>query len=208
MKLPPLRHPFPNDAGEAVTIHRPSQPTALASWLDPTQVATAVPGSALPAALNGVSLSPCGLPPPDAARPVAEPPYELPAGMQAAAGVVVVEDDGRVWLVSPTNGYGGYAATFPKGRVDAGGTLQHTAVREAFEESGLAVRLEAFLLDASRTQTFTRYYMARRIAGSPAAMGWETQAVHLVPAARLEEVAVHPNDVAVIRAARRWMARG
>jgi hypothetical protein len=37
-------------------------------------------------------------------------------------------------------------------------------------------------------------------------MGWETQAVHLVPAARLEELAVHPNDAAVIMAARRWMA--
>jgi 8-oxo-dGTP pyrophosphatase MutT (NUDIX family) len=120
--------------------------------------------------------------------------------------VIIIEDDGRVWLVSPTNGFGGYAATFPKGRVDAGGTLQHTAVREAFEESGLAVRLEAFLLDASRTQTYTRYYIARRVAGSPAAMGWETQAVHLVPAARLEELAVHPNDAAVIMAARRWMA--
>jgi hypothetical protein len=35
-------------------------------------------------------------------------------------------------------------------------------------------------------------------------MGWETQAVHLVPAARLEEVAVHPNDAAVIRAVRRY----
>jgi hypothetical protein len=37
-------------------------------------------------------------------------------------------------------------------------------------------------------------------------MGWETQAVHLVPAARLEEVAVHPNDAAIIRAARAWLA--
>jgi 8-oxo-dGTP pyrophosphatase MutT (NUDIX family) len=206
MKLPPLRHPFPNDAGEAVLIHRPSRATSLASWLDPAEVATVVPGGELPAALNGVPLSPCGLPPLEAANPVAEPPYVLPAGFRAAAGVIIIEDDGRVWLVSPTNGFGGYAATFPKGRVDAGGTLQHTAVREAFEESGLVVRLEAFLLDARRTQTFTRYYVARRAGGSPAAMGWETQAVHLVPAARLEEVAVHPNDAAVIMAAGRWMA--
>jgi 8-oxo-dGTP pyrophosphatase MutT (NUDIX family) len=201
-----MRHPFPNDEGEAVIIHRPSLPTALPSWLDTAQVATVVPGGELPAELNGVSLAPCVLPPPDAAGAFAEPPYILPAGLRAAAGAVVIEDDGRVWLVSPTNGFGGYAATFPKGRVDAGGTLQHTAVREAFEESGLVVRLEAFLLDARRTQTFTRYYIARRVAGSPAAMGWETQAVHLVPAPRLEEIAVHPNDAAVIRAARLYMA--
>jgi hypothetical protein len=36
-------------------------------------------------------------------------------------------------------------------------------------------------------------------------MGWETQAVHLVPAARLEQVAVHPNDAAIIRAVRNWL---
>jgi 8-oxo-dGTP pyrophosphatase MutT (NUDIX family) len=118
----------------------------------------------------------------------------------------VIEDDGRVWLVSPTNGFGGYAATFPKGRVDPGATLQHTAIREVYEESGLIVRLEGFLIDVARTQTYTRYYIAKRIGGCPSAMGWETQAVHLVPAARLEEVAVHPNDAAIIRAARAWLA--
>jgi len=58
-----------------------------------------------------------------------------------------------------------------------------------------------------RTQTYTRYYMARRIGGCPAEMGWESQAVHLVPAARLDEVAVHPNDVGVIEAARAFVLR-
>jgi 8-oxo-dGTP pyrophosphatase MutT (NUDIX family) len=84
--------------------------------------------------------------------------------------------------------------------------LQHTAIREVYEESGLLVRLEAFLIDAPRTQTYTRYYIAKRIGGCPSVMGWETQAVHLVPAARLEEIAVHPNDAAIIRALKAWMA--
>ena len=137
---------------------------------------------------------------PDDGEAISEPPFVLPPGMRAAAGAVVVEDDGRVWLVSPSNGFGGYSATFPKGRLDAGGTLQHTAVREVFEESGLVVQLDAFLLDVSRTQTYTRYYVARRIGGNPAQMGWESQAAHLVPAARLQELAVHPNDAAIIRA--------
>jgi hypothetical protein len=79
-------------------------------------------------------------------------------------------------------------------------------VREVFEESGLLVRLEAFLLDVRRTQTCTRYYVARRIAGCPSAMGWETQAVHLVPVARLAEIAAHPNDAAIIRAVESWLA--
>lgn len=159
----------------------------------------------MPAELNGVVLAPCVLPV-GAGDTVEEPEFILPPGMKAAAGAVVVEDDGRVWLVSPTNGFGGYSATFPKGRVGPGATLQQTAVREVFEESGLAVRLEAFLLDVRRTQTYTRYYLAKRIGGCPSAMGWETQAVHLVPAARLAGIAAHPNDAAIIRALRDWLS--
>jgi hypothetical protein len=37
-------------------------------------------------------------------------------------------------------------------------------------------------------------------------MGWETQAVHLVPAARLADVATHANDAPVIRALIDWLA--
>jgi 8-oxo-dGTP pyrophosphatase MutT (NUDIX family) len=159
----------------------------------------------MPASLNGIALAP-PFGAPDDGEPVIEPAFVLPPGLKPAAGAVVVEDDGRIWLVSPTNGFGGYGTTFPKGRVDRGGTLQQTAVREVFEESGLVVRLEAFLIDVRRTQTFTRYYIAKRIGGCPSRMGWETQAVHLVPAGRLEEIATHQNDAAIIRAAREWLA--
>ena len=199
-----IHHPCRDDDGELVVIHRPGSPTALTHWADCDAQATAVPACAMPAALNGVVLAPCAVPAGDGDT-VEEPEFILPPDLKAAAGAVVVEDDGRVWLVSPTNCFGGYSATFPKGRVDPGGTLQQTAVREVFEESGLAVRLDAFLLDVRRTQTYTRYYVAKRIGGCPSAMGWETQAVHLVPAARLAEVAVHPNDAAIIRALRDWI---
>lgn len=199
-----MRHPFPNDDGAPVTIHRPSTPTPLAAWDAPDAIATVVPGGPLPPSLNGVAFSPCVLPPDDDRSDdiddAADPPFVLPRGMAAAAGAVIVEPDGRVWLVAPTNAFGGYAATFPKGRVDPGMGLRHTARREAWEEAGLAIEVGDYLLDAARTQTYTRYFLARRIGGSPAAMGWETQAVHLVPAALLERVAVHPNDRAVIAA--------
>jgi 8-oxo-dGTP pyrophosphatase MutT (NUDIX family) len=201
-----IAHPCLNDEGEAVTIHRPSLPTPLASWDDPIVSATVTPGGAMPAVLNGIAPAPCALALPPVHESIAEPPFALPEGMKAAAGAVVVEEDGRVWLVSPTNGFGGYAATFPKGRVDPGGSLQHTAVREVFEEAGLLVRLEAHLVDVPRTQTYTRYYLARRIGGCPSAMGWETQAVHLVPAARLLDAATHANDLPVIRALAGWLA--
>jgi 8-oxo-dGTP pyrophosphatase MutT (NUDIX family) len=204
-------HPCQNDDGEPVVIQRPSAPTPLTHWGDAAASATVVPGGQMPAQLNGLAPAPCALALPEVLEAIPEPEFVLPPGLKAAAGAVVVEDDGRVWLVSPTNGFGGYTTTFPKGRVDHGTllkhTLQHTAVREVFEESGLLVRLEAFLIDVRRTQTYTRYYVARRIAGCPSAMGWETQAVHLVPAARLDEVAVHPYDAAIIDAVRNWLQK-
>lgn len=195
-----MYHPCLDERGQRVLIANPSSPCAPDAWADPARVATAVPGGYRPEGLGGIAFVPAALPDGAGLAAVEEPPYVLPAGLRAAAGVVVLEDDGRVWLVAPTNGFGGYSATFPKGRVDPGCALQATAVREAFEESGLVVRLQAYLLDVRRTQTYTRYYLARRIGGDPACMGWETQAVHLVPAPLLAQVAAHGNDKAVIAA--------
>lgn len=194
-----MRHPHLNEHGQPVTIHLPSLPTPLAAWGDPAAIATVVPGGAMPEQLNGIRFTPWqGVPAPSSLAD--EPPFIVPAGLAAASGVVVVEDDGRVWLVAPTNRFGGYDATFPKGRLDAGASLQQTAIREAFEESGLVVDIGAWLLDVRRTLTFTRYYLARRIGGNPASMGWETQAVHLVPLVQLPAVATHPNDARIIQA--------
>lgn len=208
-------HPFPDDDGRPVVIREPSAPTPLSRWLDAQLHATVIPAGPLPATLNGIPFAPWhdapGTTPGWSARvtdaALDEPPFLLPAGMAAAAGTVILEEDGRVWLVAPSNGFGGYAATFPKGRVDPGASLQCAGVREAYEESGLQVRIEAFLLDVRRTQTYTRFYVARRIGGSPACMGWESQAVHLVPVAQLRQAATHPNDAPVIAALERWLER-
>lgn len=195
-------HPFPDDDGKPVILRAPSTASPLAAWDDPLQVATVIPGGDLPAQLNGIAFAPCALPDTASLSNVDEPPFALPPGFKAAAGAVILEPDGRAWLVAPSNGFGGYAATFPKGRVDPGCGLAATAVREAWEEAGLRIAIDSFLLDARRTQTYTRYYLARRIGGSPAAMGWETQAVHLAPLALLDVVAAHRNDAAIIAALR------
>jgi 8-oxo-dGTP pyrophosphatase MutT (NUDIX family) len=210
----PTCHPCLDDDGRSVLLRKPSSPTPLSHWDDATRIATVIPGGALPPVLNGIPFTPwddapgstqgwstCAIYP-----ELEEPPFVLPPGLAPAAGAVILEDDGRVWLVAPSNGFGGYAATFPKGRLDPGTSLPCAAVREAFEESGLQVQIIGFLVDARRTLTFTRYYLARRIGGTPARMGWESQAVHLVPAARLREVAVHPNDLPVIEALERRRA--
>ncbi|TFW21765.1 NUDIX hydrolase [Massilia arenosa] len=204
------RHPHSDHLGQPVVLRRPSTPTALPAWSAAEAIATVVPGGALPATLNGIPFKAwAGVPRDDAGwhevtgqAAIAEPPYHCPAGQHAAAGAVIVEEDGRVWLVAPSNQFGGYEATFPKGRVDPGASLQATAIREAYEESGLQVAIVAHLLDCARSQTYTRYYVARRVGGSPALMGWESQAVHLVPLEQLPQIAWHANDKVVIAALR------
>lgn len=124
---------------------------------------------------------------------------------RAASGAVVVEPDGRVWLVAPTNAYGGYKATFPKGTSN-GRDLRATAIKEVFEESGLQVELSAFLVDVSRSLSRTRYYLAHRTGGSPAVMGWESQAVHLAPLSRLKELLNSPNDMPILDALKKALA--
>lgn len=81
-----------------------------------------------------------------------------------------------------------------------GATLQQTAVREVFEECGLVVEVFGFLADSKRSKSFTRYYLARRVAGSPADMGWESQAVSLVPLAQLTAILNQPVDHVIVAA--------
>jgi 8-oxo-dGTP pyrophosphatase MutT (NUDIX family) len=111
---------------------------------------------------------------------------------------VILEEDGRVWVVHPSNGFGGYPATFPKGTLDPGMPLRATAIREAWEECGLRVALSGFLMDLTRSRSRTRYYLGRRIGGCPSDMGWESQAVSLVPRAQLGKVLVNPNDAPLV----------
>ncbi|HZF86380.1 MAG TPA: NUDIX domain-containing protein [Burkholderiaceae bacterium] len=199
-------HPRRDDAGQRVPIRRPSKASAPATWADPGALALFVPGGLVPAALGGVPLAPWHPPQEDtawsalaASMPVAEPPFACPAALQPAAGALVVERDGRAWCVAPSNGYGGHALVLPKGRAD-GRSLAATALVEVFEEVGLRVRLLDFVCDVQRAVTCTRYFLAARIGGSPADMGWESQACVLAPMAALRGMLTHPGDQAVLDA--------
>lgn len=201
-------HPKPNDKGQAVTISKPHSATAHDTWADPSVISIATPMVEMPPVVGGIPITNWQPPGADNARWLAmaeahaieEPPFESPNGLNASAGVVTIEPDGRVWVVAPSNGFGGYLATFPKGRLETGMSLQATAIREGFEESGLQVRLHSFLVDVSRSTTYTRYYVAHRVSGNPAEMGWESQAVMLVPMARLAEELTNKNDQPIINA--------
>ena len=200
-----MQHPRPNDQGQPVQINKPSTPSPLQAWNDPAAIATAIPDSTMPAAIHAVPVTAWRDAPQGSAGWEAlarglsfpEPAMSTVAGKKPAAGVVTIEPDGRVWVVAPTNGFGGYAHTFPKGKLDALST-HATAIKETWEESGLRVELTGFLCDSVRSTSVTRYYLARRVGGDPAAMGWESQAVLLVPADKLDALVKHPNDAPLL----------
>ena len=203
-------HPRINDQGLPVELRAPSQPTALSTWDDSDQFATVTPDGPLPASLNGVAFATWTKAPTDTAGweeqvaagalVFAEPPVVENPGKAAASGVVILEEDGRVWVISPSNAYGGYVNTFPKGKLDRGLSQRANALKEGYEESGLQVALTGFLCDSQRSTSVTRYYTAKRVGGNPASMGWETQAVHLVPKGQLATFVVQHNDQMILQA--------
>ena len=202
----PIYHPRPDEHGKPVLLKSPSRATPLACWSDATTVVTVTPESEVPAELNGVRFDDWRDVPiaeedwnnVDGQCSINEPAFRPPLGKMPAAGVVVEEADGRFWLVAPSNAFGGYMATFPKGRIEGHVSLQASAIREAYEETGLKVRITGFLADSNRTKSYTRYYLAERISGNPALMGWESQAVHLVPREALEVFLTHANDLPLL----------
>lgn len=203
----PTMHPREDENGNPVVIKKPSQPSGMNAWSDPAAIACVVPDGPMPAAINGLSVQPWTQVPATKAawealaakENLPEPEFKVPAGYKKAAGAVIREPDGRIWIVAPTNGFAGYQATFPKGTMN-GLSAQAAALVEVWEESGLQVRLTKHLVDVKRSQSYTRYYLAERVGGNPADMGWESQAVMLLPANKLTEVLNSPNDLPIVDA--------
>lgn len=205
---PGVYHPRQNDKGEWVLIHHPTHPLPMSAFADHKKLAIMLPNGQSPAELNGIAFQPWQTAPKTLAgwvhvtgqKNLNEPAFNPKNGKKLAAGVVVIEPDGRYWLVAPTNAFGGYKTTFPKGRLEPGMGPQATAIKEAYEEAGLQVEITGLIGDFERTTTITRYYTARRIGGVPTQMEWESQAVMLVPKVKLLSTLNHDNDHNVIHA--------
>ena len=193
-------HPQRNDAGDIVKIATPTQASAPATWTNAGEVAVFVPEGETPAVLNGVpmQLSTVSAPwlEPAAEGEFDEPPFLAEQG-KPAAGALVVESDGRIWLAEPTNQFGGHRLTFPKGRVEDGLSLRQTAIKETREELGIDIELTGWLGDFEGRRTTTRLYLARRTGGTPTAMGWESQGAHLVPREMLRTLLTHSRDLEI-----------
>lgn len=105
----------------------------------------------------------------------------LPTGQRISTGVVIVEPDGRIWIVEPAGHYGGYEHTFPKGGLEPNLSPQQNALKELYEESGLTAELTGYLGDFQGSTGVSRYYIARRTGGAPWRSDWETATVKLAP---------------------------
>jgi ADP-ribose pyrophosphatase YjhB (NUDIX family) len=197
-------HPKKGEKGEKVSINNPSQPTGKDSWEDPDSIVIFTPGGEVPQVLNGIGFEKAsdlendvknfgGVNAFDNILGADEYHQDTIIGiekfldsakrdnLEPASGAIIVEPDGRIWTVSPTNGYGA-KNTFAKGRLEKGLTPQENAIKEVFEETGLKVRIVSALGNFEGDTTLTRMYVAVRESGTPAEMGWESQAVNLYPA--------------------------
>jgi len=190
----PHHHPKMDDDGKKVLIKEPHHPSHESTWHEPDAVATFVPGGDCPARLNGVSFTKWRDHPTTTEGwdyldlvndELDEPPFKPQPGKSIGAGVVIREPDGRVWVTHPTNKFGGYSGTLPKGTADPELSLQANAIREAWEETGLKVRIVGFVGDFNRTTSVARMYLAERVGGTPSEMGWESQGLSLVPPSHL-----------------------
>ncbi|MGI4846713.1 MAG: NUDIX hydrolase, partial [Janthinobacterium lividum] len=210
----PRFHEKTRDDGRMVILDNPSTPTAHATWLQEMAVAVAVPNVRrhLPSELNGQKIHPWHAPRSIEEWSKLEPQLDfgegsmkLTAGLVAASGVLIIEPDGRLWLVEPSNHAYGVNHTFPKGNLEKGLKLKANAIKETFEETGLKVELTGFLGDYDRTTTKARYYIGRRIGGTPADMGWESQSVKLVPLHEAERLCNLAVDATVLRDLRHYL---
>lgn len=187
-------HPRLGEKGKKVVIKEPTHPSAPSTWHNPKAVATFVPNGDVPMSIGGVPITKWK----DHPRTLAgwnycdginhamhEPEFHVPPGKRAASGVVIEEPDGRVWVIHPTNAFGGYQSSFPKGGLEEGLSLQAGALKEVYEETGLKVEITGLVGDFQRTTSVCRMYRARRTGGDPTSCGWETQGVSLVPKEKL-----------------------
>jgi 8-oxo-dGTP pyrophosphatase MutT (NUDIX family) len=171
----------------------------------------------------GASPLPDGWDDPD---PIQQPPMpDLPHGAHVSAGIVAivpptaVMSDGDTMepspfalllMTHPLNDYGGYTLTYPKGTVEPGESIEHTAVREVYEETGLAVKPVGLLGDFKGNESITRFFIGYITGGLPTDAGKETDAVAFkaVPPDYQKEpwfTELKPRDQMVTDATIKWI---
>jgi 8-oxo-dGTP pyrophosphatase MutT (NUDIX family) len=202
--------------GKKVEITTPTLPTEPETWHNASAVAVFVPGGTCPQALCGIPMQQAALPSDSdclaalAGDSTKDPEWALPVGQPdliRKAGAIIVEPDGRLWIIEPANHYFGTVASLPKGTLDNETCPRLTALREVFEETGLIVQLGEHLADVQRDDATVRLYRARRVSGRPVDMGWESQSVRLVPPDQLAMVMAAPKESSFLAVAEKLVMR-
>lgn len=154
----------------APTLPKPTYVAKTGTVAKSTTSETWETGKPKPGTLNGVDFAPA---PPKFWEKVKdvdvkEPP-PMPGKKVDRVGVMIQEPDGRVWIVSPTNAFGGRNHTIPGGTVEPGLTDQQNALKEVWEETGLQVEITGFVGDFedSNTKKNGRLYIGKRVGGAP-----------------------------------------
>lgn len=184
-------HPKVDEFGNKFELEQPHIPTDVSNIFDSTKHATIIPDQTnLPKQLNKIAFSSYkhkgSWNKVEGQGTFEEPPIPV-SDKPLATGVIIHEKDGRIWTLSPSNKFGGYTNIIgPKGKLETGLNPRANAIKEAHEETGLKVHLVGHAHDVERSTSMTRYYHGIRVGGTPSDMGWETQAVHLVPREHLE----------------------
>ncbi len=100
------------------------------------------------------------------ARPII-PTQAASTDASLAAGGVITNKEGKLLIVKPKNGYGGYEWTFPKGGLEpeeyrsfGADGVGDAARREVFEETGYSVEIDRFLAKISHDDGGTCYYFS------------------------------------------------
>ena len=190
---PPI-HPKLDENGNQFAVYNPTpeQSYTQAELDDPSKSITIVPGQKLPGSLAGKPIA--GVTGTyDQLRNAAQwnaisgvaaiggINNDIPPGANVErVGVIITEDDGRVWMVEPSNHYSAETLVLPRGRHEEGYSYKSTAMKEAFEETGLCVRLRSNQ-EPIQASPGIWFFVAERYYGTPADMGWESQSVKLMP---------------------------
>ncbi|AKJ28577.1 NUDIX hydrolase [Caldimonas brevitalea] len=185
----PHFHPKPDENGKLKVLHHPTRPSPSSHWKHANSTVTVTPGSKVPREHAGVPFKKWSHPPTSnpewqalsdhMSAPFSEPKMKVASGRKPASGILIVEDDGRIWVTEPSNHFADTEHSLPKGKLEADLSLKANAMKEAYEETGLHVQITDMLGDYDRTTSTTRYYIGKRVGGSPSDMGWESQSMKL-----------------------------
>lgn len=193
---------FPTPAGQ--TPHAPAAPPPKSGAASPHSHLPVVPfatetnwetGKPQPGILNGVPFAPA--PPkfwektPDV--DVGEPKATKPI---SRATVMIQEDDGRVWVVKPTNEFGNRKYTLPGGTNEPHLTNQQNALKEVWEETGLHVQITGHLGDFedSNNGRTGRTYIGKRIGGAP----WDAKIESSIVSRKTGKAAAESETVSLV----------